>query len=497
MHILLVYPEFPTTFWSYTYALKFVGKRAVSPPLGLLTVAALLPRHFDVRLVDLNVRPLRDHDLQWADYVFVSAMNVQEKSARQVMARCRLAGTPVVAGGPLFTSQPQAFPEADHLVLNEAEITLPPFLKDLAAGTPQRLYSTTEFADLTQSPCPRFELADLRRYMTMPVQYSRGCPFDCEFCDVTVLFGHRPRVKSVAQVLAELLRLRQLHWKDSVFFVDDNLIGNPPRLKTELLPALIDWQKHAGPTSFNSQVSINLADDPELIALLARAGVSKVFIGIETPDDQTLLACNKRQNVNRDLLSAVQRIQRAGIEVQGGFILGFDHDAPSIFRRQIDFIQNSGIVTAMVGLLQALPGTRLHQRLQDANRLNSKPPGDNVNGSTNVVPLMDPLLLRKGYFEVMQSLYGPKGYYQRMRTFLRHYRVPYVRDRIRLHHFRAFLRSMFILGILGRERFQYWRFLLWTSLHRPRLFSTAVHLAIVGHHYRRVCQRFLKTPQPA
>jgi radical SAM superfamily enzyme YgiQ (UPF0313 family) len=331
----------------------------------------------------------------------------------------------------------------------------------------------------------------------MPLQCSRGCPFDCEFCDVTTLFGHRPRLKTPAQVTGELDRLRQLRWHGSVFFVDDNFIGNKRYLKSDLLPALIDWQKRSGPVPFNSQASINLADDPELLSQLPRAGITTLFIGIETPDPEALASCNKRQNIHRDLLADVHRIQAAGIEVQGGFILGFDTDAPSIFQRQIDFIQSSGIVTAMVGLLQALPGTKLHQRLKIANRVHESGTGDNVAGATNIVPVMDSALLRQGYFRVMRTLYSPRGYYGRLRTFLRTYQRPRVRGRPQFRYLRAFLHANLVLGIFGRERYQYWYTLLWTLLRRPRHFPTAVHLAILGYHYRRICHRFLTPNAPA
>lgn len=501
MNILLVYPEFPPTFWSYAHALKFIGKRAVSPPLGLLTVAALLPASFAVRLVDLNVSRLTERDLGWADYVFLSAMVVQEPSARAVIGRCREAGVPVVAGGPLFTSQAGNFGEVDHLVLNEAEITLPLFLEDLAAGRAKRVYRAETFADIRKTPVPRFELADLRRYAVMPVQYSRGCPFDCEFCDVTALFGHRPRVKEASQMVAELDRLRELGWKGSVFFVDDNLVGNPRQLKTALLPELVAWQARSGPMPFNTQASINLADDEELLEMMPRAGFSTVFIGIETPDPVTLLSCNKRQNTRRDMLEDVRKIQTAGMQVQGGFIVGFDHDDPSIFQKQIEFIQSSGIVTAMVGLLQALPGTRLHARLRVQNRLREGPAsseggsggagGNNVAGTSNILPVMDAEVLREGYFRVMRTLYSPGGYYVRVRTFLRRYGAPKVHGRPQVQYLRAFLKSLWVLGVLGRERVQYWYTLWWTLLHRPRLFPMAVHLAILGRHYRRICERFL------
>jgi radical SAM superfamily enzyme YgiQ (UPF0313 family) len=493
VNILLLYPQFPPTFWSYSYALKFIGRKAVSPPLGLLTVAALLPPHFSVRLVDLNVTRLRDRDLAWADYAFVSAMAVQEPTARRLIARCKAAGLPIVAGGPLFTSQPDQFPEVDHLVLNEGELTLPPFLEDLQAGHPRRGYSTTEFADVRRSPLPRFELADLRRYAMMPLQYSRGCPFDCEFCDVTALFGHHPRLKTAEQLTAELDRLRELRWNDSVFFVDDNLVGNKRYLKTELLPALIQWQHGARPLPFNSQASINVADDPELLGLLSHAGFSTLFVGIETPDLDTLTSCNKNQNTKRDLLADVHRIQAAGIQVQGGFILGFDSDHPSIFQRQIDFIQSSGIVTAMVGLLQAIPGTKLHQRLKLLDRVRDQSSGDNVAGTTNIIPVMEPQVLRQGYFQVLRTLYSPKGYYARLRTFLRTYKSPRVNNRMQFQYLHAFVRANFVLGVLGRERFHYWYTLLWTLFHRPRMLPTTVYLAILGYHYRQICRRFLPT----
>jgi radical SAM superfamily enzyme YgiQ (UPF0313 family) len=488
MNILLVYPQCPDTFWSYKHALRFIGRRAVEPPLGLLTVAALLPPTFTVRLVDLNIAPLRAADLAWADYVFLSAMTVQQNSVCEIIQRCQAARVPVVAGGPLFTSQPEAFPEVAHLVLNEAELTLPPFLADLQAGCPRRIYRTSQYADLTTSPVPRWDLADLHRYAQTSIQYSRGCPFACEFCDVTALLGHQPRVKTATQILAELDSLRRHGWHDAIFFVDDNLIGNPRQVKTELLPALIAWQHRHGPVAFNAQVSINLADDPELIDLMIRAGFDMVFIGIETPDAPTLAACHKTQNTHRDLLADVRRLQHAGLQVQGGFIVGFDSDSPAVFQRQIEFIQASGIVTAMVGVLQAFAGTRLHARLQRENRLRGSTSGNNVALATNFVPRMDPLVLQAGYRRVLQTLYTPAGYYARLRTFLRHFRPRPVKRALRWRDLRAFLQSLVQLGLLGAERWQYWRLLLWTLWHRPPLFSTAVFLAIVGYHYRKVCQ---------
>jgi len=488
MNILLLCPEFPDTFWSYKHALKFVGCRATQPPLGLLTVAALLPPHWGKRLVDLNVTRLTPSDLAWADYAFIGGMVVQRASALRLIARCRAAGVPIVAGGPLFTSEPGAWPGVDHLVLNEAEITLPLFLADLERGQARRVYATNEFADLRASPSPLWELADLRRYSLMGVQYSRGCPFQCDFCNVTTLFGRRPRTKSAAQFIAELTGLRRAHWRGPVFVVDDNLIANRRSLREELLPALIQWQQGSPKTPFNTQVSIDLADDPSLMAMMVQAGFGTVFVGIETPDEQRLVECGKRQNAHRDLAADVRRMQRAGLEVQGGFIVGFDGDTPLVFQKQLDFIQHSGIVTAMVGMLQALAGTRLHERLSREGRIRGSGSGDNVDGSTNIVPTMGLAALQQGYRQLLRQLYSPKPYYQRIRTFLREYGSPATRVRLTFRNLVAFGRSVLKLGVLGKERLPYWKLLVWTALRRPSLLAQAISLAICGHHYRKVCE---------
>ena len=386
MNVLLIYPEFPDTFWSFKHALRFIRKKASSPPLGLLTVAAMLPPEWTKRLVDANVTKLTEKDLAWADYALISGMIVQRESAHQIITRCKEAGVKVVAGGPLFTSEYRQFEKADHFVLNEAEVTLPPFLADLEQGRARRVYTTSEFADIHKTPVPLWELADLDRYATMSIQFSRGCPYNCEFCNVTALFGHRPRTKTAEQIIAELDRLHDLGWRAGVFFVDDNFIGNKRSLKTELLPALIEWQKEKRGIPFHTEVSINVADDEELMQMMVEAGFGTVFIGIETPDEASLAECNKKQNKNRNLVQDVKRIQRAGLQVQGGFIVGFDSDTHSIFQRQIDFIQESGIVTAMVGLLQAPAGTRLYERLRREGRLLGRMSGDNVDGTTNIIP---------------------------------------------------------------------------------------------------------------
>ena len=487
--VLLVCPEFPDTFWSFHNALKFVGKKAAFPPLGLLTVAALLPVGWERRLVDMNVTRLRDADLAWADLVFLTGMTVQRESARRVIARCKALGVRVVVGGPLFTTEREAFPEVDHLVLNEAEITLPRFLADFQLGIAERVYDCRddEFCDVTQTPLPAWELADLRAYASVSVQYSRGCPFKCEFCNVTALFGHRPRTKTVEQVLGELDLLHGLGWRGKVFFVDDNLIGNKARVMKELLPALCEWQERRGGVPFYTQVSINLADDEKLLEMMRRAGFESVFIGIETPSEESLSECSKKQNTSRDLIADVKRIQRAGIEVQAGFIVGFDNDTTSIFRRQIEFIQKSGIAVAMVGLLQAIKGTKLYERLQSEGRLRGQTSGDNVDGSTNIVPRMDLDTLIDGHGSILDTIYAPANYYRRVRTFLRETRRPHVREPLRWRHLRAVVRSTFTLGVVSRERFAYWKLMLWTLFVRPELLPQAIALAIYGHHLNLVC----------
>jgi len=487
MKVLLLYPEFPDTFWSFKHALKFIRKKASLPPLGLLTVAAMLPLRWDKRLVDVNIQQLGDKDLAWADVVFISGMIAQRDSARELIARCRAAGKTIVAGGPLFSVEQEPFPEVDHFVLNEAEVTLPEFLRDFERGCAKRVYDNAEFPDIRQTPSPLWRLADLRRYASMSVQFSRGCPFDCEFCNVTSMFGHRPRTKTTAQVIAELDGLRQAGWRGTVFFVDDNFIGNKRVLKEELLPALIRWQKAGRSIPFYTEASINLADDADLMRSMVAAGFNQVFIGIETPEDVGLSECNKRQNQKRDLVADVKRIQRAGLQVQGGFIVGFDSDTPTTFKRQIEFIQQSGIVTAMVGMLQAIPGTKLYQRLHRQGRLLGDTTGNNSDGTTNFIPRMNREALRAGYQNLMEHIYAPGPYYRRVRTFLREYRPAKFDGSLRWQYLLAFVRANVRLGIFGRERFHYWGLLIWTFFHRPSLVPLAVTLSIYGHHFRKIC----------
>lgn len=486
MRVLLIYPEYPDTFWSFKHAIKFIRKKAAHPPLGLLTIGAMLPEEWPKRLVDMNVTKLTRKDLEWADCAFVSAMVIQRASAGALIRRCKEAGLKVVAGGPLFTTEHEDFENVDHFVLNEAEATLPPFLEDLEKGCAGRIYRSNEFPDMKKTPPPLWELAAMKRYAGMSIQFSRGCPFDCEFCNVTSLFGHRTRIKTAGQIIEELNRLYDLGWRGNVFFVDDNFIGNKRYLMSVLLPALIEWRKGKRGIPFNTEASLNLADDEPLMKMMVEAGFDSVFIGIETPDEDSLAECNKKQNINRDLVDSVKRIQRTGLQVQGGFIVGFDSDGPSIFQRQIDFIQNSGIVMAMVGMLQAPPGTKLYERMKQEGRLLGPMSGD-VDGTTNIMPRMGMDLLLEGYQGIIRHIYAPKHYYRRIKTFLREYQVPKVQPSLDLQRFLALFRSGVRLGILGRERLQYWKLLTWTVFYRRRLLPLAITLSIYGHHFRKSC----------
>jgi radical SAM superfamily enzyme YgiQ (UPF0313 family) len=492
MNILLVYPEFPDTFWSFKHALSFIRKKASTPPLGLLTVAAMLPGDWNKRLIDANVDSLTEKDLAWADYVFLSAMEVQRSSARQVIARCKNAGVKVVAGGPLFTFEYEQFGEVDHLVLNEAELTLPLFLADLEKGCAKKMYSCTEFPDICQTPVPMWELLDLDRYDSMSLQYSRGCPFSCDFCNITAMLGHKPRTKSAAQIIVELDGLYSLGWRKNVFFVDDNFIGNKKKIKAEILPALIEWRKGKTGVPFQTEASINLADDEELLDLMVEAGFLSVFVGIETPSEAGLSECGKFQNKGRDLIASVKHLQHAGLQVQGGFIIGFDTDSPNIFQQHIDFIQKSGIVTAMVGLLQAPYRTPLYERLFKQGRILDEVSGDNVDGTTNIIPKMGLEALREGYRMVLDQIYAPKQYYARVKTFLREYKLPKIQSPLEPQYILAFFRSIYLLGIKGAERVQYWRLIAWTLFRRPRSFPLAINMAIIGYHFRKVCETHVR-----
>ena len=491
MKILMIYPEYPDTFWSFKHAVKFVSKKAAHPPLGLLTVAPLLPKAWPKKLIDMNVEKLKEKDILWADLIFIGAMSAQFKSTVEVIGRCKSLNKTIVAGGPMFTEDYEKFEEVDYLVLNEAEITLPLFLDDLKKGTLKRIYQTEEFADITTSPQPDYSLINISKYASKSIQLTRGCPFNCEFCDITALLGHKMRIKTTQQILTELQALYDLGARGDIFFVDDNFIGNKKVLKTDLLPALIEWVNHHGnPFSFSTEASVNLSDDAELMSLMTRAGFSSVFVGIETPQESSLEECKKAQNRNRSLLDSVKTIQQNGMEVLGGFIVGFDNDTPGIFNQQIEFIQKSGIISAMIGLLNAPTKSKLYQRLQKEGRILNKMTGDNTDATMNFIPKMNKEILANGYRDVIRGIYEGKPFYKRVRHFLNDFQPQVkVRTKITFNKFMALLKSMFIIGILDRDRKYYWQLFFWSLFNRPKVFPLAVTYSIYGYHYRRVFKK--------
>jgi radical SAM superfamily enzyme YgiQ (UPF0313 family) len=486
MNILLVSPATPDTFWGFKHALPFVGKKAAYPPLGLLTVAAMLPRNWQLKLADLNVAKLTEAEIEWADYVLLSAMIVQERSAREVAARCAARGKPVLAGGPLFTTGHQRFPEIPHFVLGEAENIMPALLADMAAGHLQPIYQHPDKPDVCRTPVPRWDLIEIEDYASMLVQFSRGCPFDCEFCDIVAMYGRLPRVKTPAQICTELDALIDAGWRSPIFIVDDNFIGHKAKVK-ELLRVLIRWRaRRKVRIPFIAEASLNLVDDKELLELMVVAGLKKVFIGLETPDENSLTECAKVQNTARDMVAAVKEIQNAGIEVMGGFIVGFDSDSASIFERQWRFIQEVGVVTAMVGLLNALPQTRLYARLKQEGRLLSESTGNNLDAVLNFVPKLDRATLINGYRALVKRLYSPKAYYRRALTFLRQHRKRGPRMRRPWSDLSALLSSVWVVGVRTRGRREYWKYFAKTLLLYPRSFGQAMQLAIIGYHFRKV-----------
>jgi len=498
MKTLMIYPEYPDTFWSYKHALKFVSKKAANPPLGLLTVASLLPSDWGKKLIDMNVERLKTKDILQADLIFIGAMSTQYQSAVQVIHRCKSMGKRVVAGGPLFTEDTEKFKAVDHLVLNEAEITLPLFLADLKKGCPGRIYRTDRFADIQKSPIPDYSLIKCSKYASRSIQFSRGCPFNCEFCDITALLGHRMRMKTTKQILNELESLYHSGGGGEVFFVDDNFIGNKRVLKSDLLPAIIQWmEEHGQPFTFATEASVNLADDPELMKMMVKAGFSAVFVGIETPQETSLEECKKLQNKNRSLLDSVKIIQKNGMEVLGGFIVGFDHDKPDIFNQQVHFIQKSGIISAMVGLLNAPTRSSLYQRLLKEGRILKKMSGDNTDGTTNIIPKMGMESLVEGYHEVIHGIYDGKPFYQRIRKFLNDFQ-PRVKNKTKITFLKlvALLKSMVFIGILDRDRKYYWQLFFWSLAFRTKVFPLAITYSIYGYHYRKVFKKMKRLTPP-
>ncbi len=498
MKILLVYPKVTETFWSFSHALKIVRKKSAFPPLGLLTIAAMLPREWERRVVDMNVTALLDEHLAWADYVFLSAMVAQRRSAEEVIRRCKAFGVKVVGGGPLFLCYGSDLPEVDHLILGEGEAILPEFLHDLERGCARRLYRSDNHPELSLTPIPQWHLIDFCHYATMSVQYSRGCPYDCEFCDIIVMNGRRPRVKECEQFIGELDALYKAGWRGAVFIVDDNFIGHKSKVK-EMLPRLVSWQRERNyPFAFFTEASVDLAADEELMELMVEAGFNKVFLGLETPEEESLKECGKKQNLRQSLSVSVQTIQQHGLAVMGGFIIGFDHDKPDIFQKQFSFIQDNGIVTAMVGLLSAVPTTRLYKRLEREGRILFRSSGNNTDeeGSLNFIPKMDREWIIQQYRKLMAKLYEPETYYRRIKRFLNVYR-PRLNAKLLAEDIESLIRSLWFLGIKdeGVSRRYYWKSLVESLSRYPSSFVESVTYAIYGYHFRKLFWQTEKASQ--
>jgi radical SAM superfamily enzyme YgiQ (UPF0313 family) len=450
----------------------------------------MLPDAWERRLVDMNIQPLKPSDIKWADMVFASAMIVQKDSLRRVVELCKAEGKRVVIGGPYVTTGAEHLPQADHIFLGEAETTLPEFVRDLERGAPKRIYQAAERPALSATPIPDFHLADIRRYSAMPVQYSRGCPFQCEFCDIIEIYGRVPRTKSNEQMLAELDALLRVGWRGMVFIVDDNFIGNKRNVK-RLLPVLADWsERHGRPFSFITEASVNLAEDDELLDGMRRANFRRVFLGIETPVEASLKEAQKGQNMRRNLLDSVRRIQSNGMEVMAGFIVGFDNDPDNIFERQIEFIRESAIPLAMVGLLNALPDTQLWRRLEREGRLLAESTGNNTDGSLNFVPRMDAARLVEGYKSIMRAIYSPGEYYQRALDCLERVvaSVPEARGNRFASDVVTLVRIVLALGVRDRERGEFWRYLRHALTRHREKFAEAMRLAAIGYHFRKLTE---------
>jgi radical SAM superfamily enzyme YgiQ (UPF0313 family) len=489
--VLMLYPEIPTTYWSFDHALPFIGKKAALPPLGLLTVAALLPETYEVELIDLNVEPLDPAAIQRADMVFLSAMIVQKTSFARIVSQCNSLGAYVVAGGPYPISSYRDIEGVDTFVLDEAELTLPLFLEDYEAGRPGKLYRDEGKPDITRTPPPRYDLLRVEAYDCMALQYSRGCPYRCEFCDIIEMFGRRSRTKEPQQFLRELDVVLRTGFRGSLFVVDDNFVGNKRKVK-ELLRRLVEWQEINGyPFTFFTEASIDLARDPELLRLMEASRFTMVFVGIETPDEVTLAHTQKTQNTGTAISESLKRIQRRGMEVTAGFILGFDTDPPDIFDRQIEFIQSAGIPVAMVGLLNALPGTQLTRRLEREGRLLADSTGNNTHDlRLNFVPRMASEALIAGYKRVLFEIYRPRNYFARCALLVR--RLPlHARGTRTLADSRAFLRSLRKQALSPYGAAYLW-FLGGVFLRRIRLFPEAVAMAIKGYHLFQITRDILR-----
>ncbi len=490
MKALMVYPEFPDTFWSFKHVLPFLGKRSAYPPLGMLTVAALLPSSWQRRVVDMNVYPLKDSDIDWADVVLVSGMMVQGPSIRNVIRRSKERGRRTVVGGPIASTNDANIAEADHIVEGEAEELIPTLAEDIEAGSPRPRYKARELPDLTRVPLPELDRVDMSKYGAMAVQFSRGCPFTCEFCDIIEIYGRRPRTKTPEQVCAELDQIYGLGWRGRVFLVDDNFIGNKKNVKL-LLPELVRWNRdHRFAFSFLTEASLNLAEDQELLELMHAANFNSVFMGIETPVVESLKETTKFQNLRRDLLESVKLVQAYGMEVMAGFIVGFDHDPPDVFDRQIQFIRDAAIPVSMVGLLTALPNTQLWRRLKTEGRLIRESLGNNTLLDLNFIPRMDTKELIEGYRRILETIYRPQEYFDRVQEFLSHLGSA-ARTPVSFTDLMTVARSVWRQGLISNYKKEYWKFIVQTLREHREHLDKALALAIMGHQFFSLTQVLL------
>ena len=489
VNVLMVWPRFPPSFWGFEGVVDVVPEKSIMPPLGLITLAALCPPNWHIRLIDRAFEELQDRDLVWADLVMVSAMHAQRADARVILARARSLGRRTIVGGPWASNEPDAvLADADHVFVGESEEAFAGIAAALEHGSAQRLYRASDKPEMTLSPVPRYDLLRLDKYASMSVQYSRGCPFQCDFCNIITIYGRRPRVKTSAQLIAELDTLRRLGWRKQVFIVDDNFIGNH-RQALSLARDLAAWQKrHRYPFSFYTEASIDLSDRPELLAAMVDANFLYVFLGIETPSTQALLECGKHQNLRGDTLEQVLRIQQSGLWVAGGFIIGFDSDDESIFDRQVEFIDRAAIAWAMTGALQAMPTTPLFDRLNREGRLFEDSWATNFSPPNFRTILPAPVLLR-GLRDLLIRLYEPEPFFRRAVRSLESWRpsatqrppkepLPY-----RLH---VWLRSMWIQGVRSNYRLAYWRF-FWLIIRnwarQPAKSWMGILVLLSAHHF--------------
>ncbi len=493
MRCLFVNPRFLTaSFWNYRATCTGAGARFPAPPLGLITVAAMLPDDWDVRLVDCNVRRFEPEMFDWADLVLIGGMLPQQVDALDLIHQAKQRGKTVVVGGPDATSSPHLYAEADHLVLGEVENTLGRFLDDLRNGVAQKTYQDPDRPDVTTSPCPRYDLLDLGKYLHIGVQWCRGCPFSCEFCDIIELYGRVPRAKTTEQMLHELQTLYDLGYRGHVDFVDDNFIGNK-KLAKQFLPHLRDWlEAHAWPFEFSTEASVNLADDDELLGLMRDVGFFTVFVGIESPDEETLIATKKRQNTKRSIADGIHKITRHGMFVNAGYIIGFDSENGSVGRGIIESIEDTAIPVNMVGLLHALPNTQLTRRLEQEGRLHDdhcriKPTqGDQCTAGLNFETRRPRSDILRDYLQVVETIYQPKAFFDRViETCLRldtSARKIQYGWRGRLRSLRAFVSYSLSLGVLRKGRRHYWRMLWRVGRKNPGALFHSVLLAALYLH---------------